>query len=128
MKRKYKWVCVCGSRSITNKKAVKDKIGAITFWLDIIIIVSGGCPKGPDRFAEEWASENRYTLKIFHADWQRHGRRAGPIRNKEMAEAVVAEDGYLIAFWDGISTGTTDMIAAFRAAGGQESHLRIVRI
>lgn len=124
---KPKWVCVCGSRSITNRKAVQDKIATLAFWLDPIIIVTGACDRGPDRFAEEWAENNRIVIKRFHAEWDTLGKKAGPIRNREMAEAVVAENGYLVAFWDGYSTGTANMIDEFRNAGGKESHLRIIR-
>jgi hypothetical protein len=123
-----KWVCVCGSRSITNRAAVKAKIAALTYWLDPIIIVTGACPKGPDRFAEEWAESNRIVIKRFHAEWDTHGRAAGPIRNEEMAMEVAARNGYLLAFRDGVSSGTADMIDAFRKAGGKETHLRIVRV
>jgi hypothetical protein len=43
---------------------------------------------------------------VIPADWNRHGRGAGYIRNKEMAEIG---DG-LLAFWDEESCGTQDMI------------------
>jgi hypothetical protein len=43
---------------------------------------------------------------LFKADWDKHGKAAGPIRNQQMAQEA---DG-LIAFWDGKSRGTKDMI------------------
>ena len=42
----------------------------------------------------------------FPADWERHGKAAGYIRNREMAQNADA----LVAFWDGESRGTKSMI------------------
>jgi hypothetical protein len=61
-------------------------------------IVSGGCPKGGDRFAEIIA-ERLYIPTIIHpADWSQYGRGAGFIRNTDIARdsdiliACVSED------------------------------------
>jgi len=48
------------------------------------------------------------------ADWERHGRAAGPIRNQEMADAGA---DLCIAFPYGIGKGTYDMIERARKAG-----------
>lgn len=61
-------------------------------------IVSGGCPKGGDRFAEIIARSRGLTITIHHADWDKFGKRAGFVRNSKIAEdckvliALVAED------------------------------------
>jgi hypothetical protein len=73
-----------------------------------IIIVSGGA-RGADSLAESYARSRGYRLEVHavsQADWQRHGKAAGPIRNARMA----AVGDFLVAFWDGRSTGTEDMI------------------
>lgn len=54
-------------------------------------IVSGGCPKGGDKFAEIIAEMHNLTkangkLKIFRADWKRLGRGAGFVRNTDIAK------------------------------------------
>lgn len=65
----------------------------------------GGCPNGVDRevliYFEGWPE-----LKIFKADWGKHGKKAGPIRNKAMIDDADA----LVAFWDGKSRGTKNCI------------------
>ena len=43
---------------------------------------------------------------MFNADWNKHGRAAGPMRNKQMADYA----DVLIAVWDGQSKGTKNMI------------------
>ncbi len=61
------------------------------------IIVSGGCPRGGDRFAEVFARNVGATIIIHHADWSK-GKTAGFERNTTIAMnadviiAVVAED------------------------------------
>ncbi len=48
-------------------------------------VVSGGAP-GTDAGGEFWAKQNGIPVKRFLADWKKHGKAAGPIRNREMAE------------------------------------------
>lgn len=69
------------------------------------IIVSGHA-NGADMLGERYAMERGWQTDIHPADWKRHGRAAGPIRNREMALGSSA----LIAFWDGKSRGTKNMI------------------
>lgn len=60
-------------------------------------VVSGGCPKGGDRFAEIIAKSKGLTITIHFPDWSK-GRGAGFSRNTNIAQdadvliAVVAED------------------------------------
>lgn len=55
---------------------------------------------------EGWAKRKGIPVKRFPADWNQYGRRAGPLRNREMARYADA----LIAIWDGKSRGTRSMI------------------
>jgi hypothetical protein len=57
-------------------------------WLDTLPIrevVSGGA-SGADAGGEAWAKKRGIPIKRFPADWKTHGRAAGPIRNRQMAE------------------------------------------
>ena len=58
-------------------------------------------------------------LAVFPAEWNRFGRRAGFIRNTQMAEFASEEgsEGTLIAFWDGESRGTKMMIGIAEKKG-----------
>ena len=47
-----------------------------------------------------------YSKKYIYLDWNKHGKAAGPIRNRQMAEYADC----LIAVWDGKSRGTKNMI------------------
>jgi len=62
------------------------------------IIISGGCPSGADRFAEELAKFLQIPILIYYAEWRRLGKSAGIQRNTHIARhsniliACVAED------------------------------------
>lgn len=76
------------------------------------IVVSGGAP-GVDTFAETAAAGRGLETVIFHAEWERLGRRAGPIRNAQ----IIAHADRVVAFWNGRSRGTLNsLVLAKRAA------------
>ena len=67
-------------------------------------IVSGGCA-GIDKMGEAYAKWFNVPIKEFPADWEKHGRSAGPIRNREMAEYA----DVLVLIWNGKSKGSGGM-------------------
>lgn len=77
-----------------------------------IVIVSGAA-KGADALGERYARERGYKLQRYPANWEKYGRAAGPIRNEIMAQNADA----LIAYWDGRSPGTWNMIELARNYG-----------
>ncbi len=77
-----------------------------------IVILSGGA-KGADHLGERYAEERGYDIEWHAAQWKKYGRSAGIKRNEEMAERAHS----LIAFWDGLSHGTKNMIETAKEAG-----------
>jgi hypothetical protein len=92
-------------------------------------IVSGGA-RGIDQcgeiFVEQWNQLHKTPgtipssyvgrelgLKIFEADWEEHGKAAGPIRNQQMAQYADA----LLLIWDGESRGSANMKQQMEEAG-----------
>lgn len=71
----------------------------------ITSVISGGA-RGADMLGELWAMDHGIPFQVFPADWNKWGKSAGYIRNKEMADNAEA----LIALWDAESRGTNDMI------------------
>lgn len=49
-------------------------------------LVSGNCPTGADVICEDYAVGRFWNLELHPADWEKYGRAAGPIRNKEMVD------------------------------------------
>lgn len=68
--------------------------------------VVSGCSGAVDMLGEKWAQFVGLPIMSFPANWELYGRKAGPIRNRMMAEYAEA----LIAVWDGKSRGTKNMI------------------
>lgn len=50
-------------------------------------IVSGGCPKGGDRFAEVIAKKFGIPILIFYPNWDKYKKGAGFVRNLDIAKA-----------------------------------------
>ncbi|MEA1980842.1 MAG: hypothetical protein U9N54_07710, partial [candidate division Zixibacteria bacterium] len=69
--------------------------------------------KGVDKLGEEYAEQNYIPLLKFPANWNKYGKRAGYVRNEEMANNADA----LIAIWDGKSKGTNHMINIAKKKG-----------
>lgn len=73
-------------------------------------VLVGDCPTGIDSLVRDYVPKMmegvRPSITVYRADWDAHGRSAGPIRNREMAERCDA----LVAFWNGSSPGTLNMI------------------
>jgi len=101
-------VIIAGGRDFNDYVAVENAIRCSGF--EITEVVSGGA-RGADQLGERYAMARGINLVRFPADWERHGKRAGPLRNNQMAEyadALIAMPG---------STGTRHMIAAARRRG-----------
>lgn len=75
-------------------------------------VVCGGAI-GPDTFGGEWAHRRKTPIKYFFPDWAAYGIGAGFKRNRQMAAYGEA----LIAFWDGESSGTRNMITEAQRRG-----------
>lgn len=101
-------VIVAGGRDFKNYKLLCEKLDAILGYQTTasLEIVSGGA-SGADSLGETYARDRGIKVKVFHADWEKHGKSAGPKRNEEMAIYADA----CIVFWDGQSSGTKNMIA-----------------
>lgn len=96
-------VIIAGGRDITNYELVEAAYLKSNF--KATEIVSGGA-RGADYLGELFAKHNNIPIKVFPADWDTYGKRAGFLRNLEMAKYADA----LIALWDGSSKGTQHMI------------------
>ena len=118
-------VLVCGGRDYTDWDTFRDEMEKIALekfprtepdeygnFLYSVTIISGGA-RGADTLAEEWAVVNWTGLEIFLADWKKHGRAAGVIRNQKMLDE--GHPDLVIAFPGG--TGTSDMIRRAERAG-----------
>jgi hypothetical protein len=95
---------------------VLDKIHTLR---GIAGVIQGECPTGADRWAREWAVNMGKKLTRCRAEWEKHGKRASPLRNRYML--TLKPDG-VVAFPGG--RGTLDMITAAQEAGVPVYHPR----
>ena len=103
-------IIVAGSRDFTDKEKLYKVLDSYLLSTSKYVeIVSGHC-KGADLLGEQYAREHNIPIAIFPADWGTYGKRAGYIRNKQMAEYASDMNGVLIAFPVGESKGTRMMI------------------
>lgn len=104
-------VLVCGGREYSDQRAVSRALNAVHEKHGVEMIIEGGAP-GADSLAFEWAFANGIPVAEVKANWDRFGRKAGPIRNRAMlklnVEAVVAFPG---------GKGTANMVKQAKEEG-----------
>jgi hypothetical protein len=76
-------VIIAGSRTFDCYEALDYIVKHSNF--EITEVVSGTAP-GADQLGEKWAMANDIPIKKFPANWNKHGKSAGFIRNAEMAK------------------------------------------
>lgn len=96
-------VIIAGGRDFECQKLAFECLDGLRN-IDVEIVCGGA--RGADALGEYWATVFNKPVKYFPADWDKYGKAAGHIRNKQMAEYGT----HLIAFWDGKSKGTKNMI------------------
>ena len=99
---------IAGGRDFTDLVFLRQSMSFFTdvYHDDPITEVVCGMARGADLAGRRWAGEQGIAVKEFPADWDRHGRRAGPIRNGVMGDYA----DQAVVFWDGKSRGTKHMI------------------
>ncbi len=103
---------IAGSRGVTDYAMVAAAVAHAATEIVPTVVISGTA-KGVDRLGELWGAEHRVPVERFPADWVKHGKIAGHLRNNQMANNAEA----LIAVWDGKSPGTRHMINVARNKG-----------
>jgi hypothetical protein len=70
-----------------------------------------GAARGADSIAHKWAERNSLTIDTYpvtREEWSTFGKSAGHRRNRRML--LEGRPDIVLAFWDGSSPGTRDMI------------------
>lgn len=115
-------ILICGGRDLDrvstfnwlNQYALDEIAHASGFssHLTIECVIHGGC-RGADEGADDWAKSEDIPTIVCRANWKRHGKAAGPIRNRDMLR--IHQPQYVIALPGG--KGTADMIRAAESFG-----------
>ena len=114
-----KRILVTGSRNFDDIPALAqalDRVRAAArkkFGTEIRIIHGGA--RGADSLAAEWARRRGVEFDEYRADWDKHGKRAGFIRNRQMLDE--GKPDMVVAFPVGESRGTRGMMKIAGEAG-----------
>lgn len=111
-------VLVCGGRRFKDRALLDRTLDALDAEIPITRVIEGGA-WGADRLACMWALAHERESQRFPAQWAKHGKAAGPIRNAKML--AEAQPDLVVAFAGG--NGTADMV--FRA---KTSGVRVVEV
>lgn len=104
-------VLVTGGREFDDLELLEMTLDTIHAAQGFAVLIHGAA-SGADSLAGEWAARNGIEVLACPADWKRYGRRAGPLRNRQMLDL---SPDLLVAFPGG--RGTADMIAAAKERG-----------
>jgi hypothetical protein len=105
---KYRMI-VAGGRDYSNQNVVNyyiDRVKDVCDSRGLNLVIVCGMATGADTLGRNYAISNGLEVLEFPANWNRYGKSAGYIRNKEMGN--VADSA--IVFWDGRSKGSKLMI------------------
>jgi len=105
-------VLVCGGRQYDDAATLASRLSEINRDHAITEIIEGGAA-GADTLARKFGEHEGIPVRTFPADWDTHGRAAGPIRNRQMLEE--GRPDLVVAFPGG--RGTANMVKQARAAG-----------
>ena len=101
-------VLMCGSRTWTDRDKIQDVLdGLVKLYAPNYPTIVHGFARGADRLVEDEAGKAGLVTEVHKADWEKLGKLAGFARNEEMAQLGAME---CVAFWDGKSNGTRDMM------------------
>jgi len=131
-------VLVCGDREWHDRFIIavvlNGFLGIAMNEFDDLVVIDGAA-RGADAIAGEWyggaedgehAIHERVTHVRFPAEWDKHGKAAGPIRNAEMLRD--GQPDIVVAFNNDLdsSKGTKDMVDRAARAGVPVYHVRRV--
>lgn len=105
-------ILVCGGRDYKDRERLFAVLDAYRNSTSTMTVIHGDA-RGADCLAGEWAKDRNVPVCAFPADWNAHGKSAGPIRNAQMIRE--GQPNIVVAFPGG--RGTDDMIRQARRAG-----------
>jgi hypothetical protein len=106
-------VLVCGGRNYDDACQMSICLAAIHKHGAGISEVIHGAARGADTLAGEWAKARGIPVLVYPADWEKHGRAAGPRRNEQMLRE--GKPDLVVAFPGG--RGTAHMVRIAKEAG-----------
>ncbi|TWT58942.1 hypothetical protein KOR42_23290 [Thalassoglobus neptunius] len=107
-------VLVTGGRNYSDRGHVFETLSKIHSETPVTELIHGAA-SGADSLCGEWARANGVKETSVPAEWSKHGRSAGPKRNRKMLEL---EPDLLVSFPGGAGTRHMTSIA-------ERAHVRV---
>jgi hypothetical protein len=103
---------VCGGRDFFDVVALREAMNAVVGEETDVVVIHGAA-RGADSLADQIAREAKVPVEAYPADWEKHGKRAGFLRNSKMLregkpDVVLAAPG---------GRGTAMMVRIAKEAG-----------
>jgi hypothetical protein len=105
-------VLVCGGRDFVGHKLMCSVMDKIYLNEGMTVLIEGEA-RGADRMSKWWAEAYDIEIEEYPAEWGKHGRKAGYLRNVRMLEQ--GKPDLVVAFPGG--KGTAMMIELAEKAG-----------
>jgi hypothetical protein len=106
-------ILVCGGREFNDSELLWSELDKIVQSVGTLSTIISGMARGADTLAVDYALANSLPIRKYPADWDRHGKAAGFIRNQQMLDE--GNPDLVVAFPGG--RGTADMVRRARKAG-----------
>lgn len=106
-------VLVCGGRDFDDYDLLKTVLSTLQVTRGYFDEIIHGGARGADALAAQYAERNQIISRAFRANWHKHGRSAGPIRNQQML--LEGKPDLVVAFAGG--RGTANMVEQAKKAG-----------
>jgi hypothetical protein len=105
---------IAGGRDFAQKESMFALLDDLHKAKAIHELVHGHCPTGADHFADLWCALKGVKCTRVPADWMKHGKAAGPIRNQMMVDQH-KDAAFLLVFPGG--RGTANCVSAAVRSG-----------
>lgn len=114
---------ICGGRNFSDQQMFDSAMGDLLRlygYPEIVVHGAATQRESADAMAGEWGKRMAITVLRFPAEWEKHGKAAGPIRNQRMLDETKPD--LVIAFPGG--RGTADMVVRATNAGVKVEEVR----
>lgn len=113
MTKPIRRVLICGSRRYRYASVIAHVVKELPSGT---VVIHGGAP-GADSLADLYAHENGLAREAYPADWEKYGRGAGPVRNKQMLDEGQPTEVIAFVADPTNSPGTANMVLQALARG-----------
>lgn len=102
-------ILVCGDRNYNDPDYLFEVLDDFDDLYGVEVVIEGEA-RGADTFGRKWGEQRGKIVLPYPADWETHGKAAGPIRNTQMLKEGLPD--YVLAFHKDIfsSKGTANMV------------------